>query len=65
VLNMAFVCIQTTCKDCPLMSQMLAMLLGEIEICITRGKNENFLNEYNNLKWSYSKQCVVKSLQQW
>ncbi len=33
--------------------------------CIKRKKNENFFNEYNNLNWSYSKQCVVKGLQQW
>jgi hypothetical protein len=34
---MAFLCIQTTPKDCPLMSQALAMLLGEMEI-VLRGK---------------------------
>jgi hypothetical protein len=34
---MTFLCIQTTPKDCPLMSQMLAMLLGEMEI-VLRGK---------------------------
>jgi hypothetical protein len=31
---MAFLCIQTTPKDCPLMSQALAMLLGEMEIVL-------------------------------
>jgi hypothetical protein len=34
---MAFLCIQTTPKDCLLTSQMLAMLLGEMEI-VLRGK---------------------------
>jgi hypothetical protein len=46
---MASICIQTTPKDCPLMCQMLAMLLGEMEIVLRGEKNENFLNEYNNL----------------
>jgi hypothetical protein len=34
---MAFLCIETTPKDCPLMSRMLPMFLGAMEI-VLRGK---------------------------
>jgi len=32
---------------------------------IKKEKDDNFFNQYTNFKWFYSKQCVIKWLQQW